>query len=385
MRKLDAALDRLAALAHGPLAQATAMPPELYHDPDLLELERRQLFARDWLCAGLAAEIARPGDYLTFSINDQPVLIMRGEEGELRAFSNVCLHRMNLLAAGRGSCARLVCPYHGWTYGLDGRLVGAPHMKRSPGFDPRMLGLPEIRSEVWDGWIFVTLNPQAPSPATLLAPLHEVVAPYATAGYLPVVTQDHVWDTNWKLLTENFMEGYHLPVAHRRTVGAWFPAEETEFPAEAHRAFTYQTFTKNEDAKFGRAHPANTRLEGRWRFTSVMPTVFPTHMYVLAPDHLWYLSLRPKSVGQVHVRFGAALAPEVVEGLNDREAFVGELVGFFDRVNAEDRGIVEGLFQGTAAPLARPGRLSWLERELHDFMGYLADRLTGPAAGPAAT
>jgi choline monooxygenase len=204
-----------------------------------------------------------------------------------------------------------------------------------------------------------------------LALLHEMVATYDMAGYLSIVTQDHVWSTNWKLLTENFMEGYHLPVTHRRTVGAWFPAEETEFPQESHAAVTWQTFTKSEGATYGRAHPANTRLTGRQRFTSVMPTVFPTHMYVLAPDHLWYLSLRPKSVGEVHVRFGAALAPEVMAGLNDREGFVGELVDFFDRVNAEDRGVVEGLYEGTSAPLARPGRLSWLEREIHDFMGYL--------------
>jgi len=110
-----------------------------------------------------------------------------------------------------------------------------------------------------------------------------------------------------------------------------------------------------------------------------MPTVYPTHMYVVAPDHLWYLSLRPKTVGEVHVRFGAALAPEVVAALEDREAAVQELVDFFDRVNAEDRFVVEGLYEGAQAPLARPGRVSWLEREIHDFIGYLARRLAGSA------
>ena len=103
-----------------------------------------------------------------------------------------------------------------------------------------------------------------------------------------------------------------------------------------------------------------------------MPTVFPTHMYVLAPDHLWYLSLRPKALGEVHVRFGAALAPEVMETLNDPQTFIGEMVDFFDRVNAEDRVVVEGLYEGTGAPLAQPGRLSWVEREIHDFIRYLA-------------
>ena len=92
---------------------------------------------------------------------------------------------------------------------------------------------------------------------------------------------------------------------------------------------------------------------------------------MLAPDHLWYLSLRPKSLGEVQVRFGAALAPEVMNSLNDPPSFIGELVDFFDRVNEEDRVVVERLYQGTGAPLARPGRLSWLEREIHDFIRYL--------------
>jgi hypothetical protein len=108
-----------------------------------------------------------------------------------------------------------------------------------------------------------------------------------------------------------------------------------------------------------------------------MPTIFPTHMYVLAPDHLWYLSLRPKGTGQVHVRFGAALAPEVLRSLADPQAFIAETVAFFDKVNAEDRFVVEGIYAGSQAPLARPGRLSWLEREIHDFVAYLARRLAG--------
>jgi len=372
MPETEALLARLSELARGALGQATALPPGLYHDPAILALERERLFARGWFSPGLAAEIPKAGDYLTFSINAQPLFVMRGADGAIRSFSNVCLHRMMRLLEGRGSCSRLVCPYHAWTYGLDGRLLAAPHMKRTPGFETASRHLPEMRTEVWQGWIYVTLDPDAESVASLLAPLEEVVAPYAMAGYVPVVNQDHVWRTNWKLLTENFMEGYHLPVAHRRTVGAWFPAEDTGFPAESFAGFTYQTFSKTEDATYGIAHRDNARLQGRWRHTSVMPTIFPTHMYVLAPDHLWYLSLRAKSVGEVHVRFGAAIAPEVAAGLNDLESFVADLVGFFDRVNAEDKDIVEGLFEGTAAPLAKPGPLSWLEREIHDFQAYLA-------------
>jgi phenylpropionate dioxygenase-like ring-hydroxylating dioxygenase large terminal subunit len=284
---------------------------------------------------------------------------------------------MMRLLEGRGNRRRIVCPYHAWTYDIGGRLIGAPHMKGTPGFEPRRLCLPEIRTEVWDGWIYITLDPEAPGIGGRLAPLHQIVAPYGTPDYVPIVTEDYVWNTNWKLLTENFMEGYHLPVAHRRTVGAWFPADSTEFPAETFDAFTYQTFAKNQDAKYGLAHRDNTRLGGRWRHTTVMPTIYPTHMYVLAPDHLWYLSLRPKSIGEVQIRFGAALAPEVLASLEDPDAAKRELVSFFDQVNEEDRMVVEGIYQGAKAPLSRPGRLSWLEREIHDFIGYLARRLAG--------
>ena len=112
-----------------------------------------------------------------------------------------------------------------------------------------------------------------------------------------------------------------------------------------------------------------------------MPTVFPSHMYVLAPDHMWYLSLRPKSVDEVHVRFGLALAPEVNTALGDtREQWLAEVITFFDKVNAEDKFVVEGIAVGSRAPLARPGPLSWLEREVHDFARYL-DRLV--SANPA--
>jgi choline monooxygenase len=377
MSNVNALLDELSRLADLPAGEATALTPALYHSPEIHALERERLFARGWVCPGLAAEVANPGDYLCFSIGDQPIFTIRERDGKLRSFSNVCLHRMMPLLEGRGTCTRIVCPYHAWTYESDGQLLAAPHMKRTPGFEARAHRLPELRTEIWEGWIYVTLDESIPSVATLLAPLRDVVAPYAMAGYVPVVTQDHTWKTNWKLLTENFMEGYHLPVAHRKTVGAWFPVDDTEFPEASFDGFTYQTFTKKEDATYGRAHAANTRLKGHWRFTSILPTVFPAHMYVLAPDHLWYLTLRPKSIGEVEVRFGAALAPEVMASLADPKAYVAEMVDFFDRVNEEDRIMVEGLYRATAAPLARGGRLSWLEREIHDFIRYLDRNLSG--------
>ncbi|MEO1086814.1 MAG: SRPBCC family protein [Acidobacteriota bacterium] len=371
---LDNLLKGVAETAALPLEQARGLPPAVYRDEALAALEQERIFRRDWSCAGLAAEIPGPGDYLTFSLAGEPILCLRGEDGEVRSFANLCRHRLMRLVEGRGSCRRLVCPYHAWSYDLEGRLIGAGHMGKK--FEKSGIRLAEVRTEIWQGWIYLTLDPETPPLAELLAPLECVVARYAMADYLPIVTEDHVWRTNWKLLCENFMEGYHLPVVHRETVGAWFPVEETRFPEETFEAFTYQTFAKSEGATYGRAPAENTRLEGAWRGTSVLPTVFPAHMYVLAPDHLWYLSLRPQGVGEVAVRFGVALAPEVEASLGEaRETWLSELLQFFDKVNAEDRAIVEGIFGSTASSFATPGPLSWLEREIHDFQGFLARRL----------
>ncbi len=371
-------LAQLARSANGPLERATSAEPALYWNEDISAQEETAVFRRDWVCPGLAAEIPNPGDYLTFTIAGDPIFCIRDKSGEIKTFSNVCRHRMMQLLEGTGCTSRVICPYHAWTYDLSGRLVGAGHMERSEGFNKKEICLPQIRTEIWNGWIYVTLNPDATPVAEALAPLHDVVSRYAMENYVPVLHEEHVWNTNWKLLTENFMEGYHLPVAHKATVGAWFPVEKTVFPDEVYDAFTYQTFMKRGDATYGKAHPDNTRLEGDWRNISVLPTVFPTHMYVLAPDHLWYLSLRPRGVGQVDVRFGVAIAPEVDTMLgfaDERTAWIEELTKFFEHVNTEDRQVVEGIYAGSRSAQATPGPLSWLEREIHDFQKYLSRRM----------
>lgn len=373
-------LDRIDELAALPPGKTMAMPPSAYLSKKLYTLEKERIFARDWICLGRTEEIPQTGDYLTGTINDQPLFAIRGRDGGVRTFSNVCLHRMMRLLTGRGSCRGITCPYHGWAYSIDGQLKGAPYMKERPGFDPKGMSLPEVRTEIWEGWIYVTLDPNTVSITEQLAPLHDVVGRYRMGDYVQVVTQDHLWNTNWKLLTENFMEGYHLPVAHKATVGAWTPPDQCEFPDDVYEAFTYQLFQKTGDATLGTAHPDNTQIEGPWRNTSVLPTVFPTHMTVLAPDHLWYLILRPEGPGQVNVRFGAAIAPEVLAATPDIEGFREEVIGFFDRVNEEDRFVVEGIHEGAKAPLSEAGPLCWLERELHDFQKYLSRRLSGYAA-----
>lgn len=375
----QALLGSLKSLAALPQNQATAMPPAMYTSKELLELEQKYIFSTQWLCAGLTDSLNAPGHYITYTINQQPIVIIRQRDNSIRAFANVCQHRMMQLLDGSGECQqkRIVCPYHAWTYQIDGRLIGAPHMQQRPGFDTKCHSLPEVRCEIWEGFIYVTLNPDILPVSTLLSNLHTVIAPYRMADYIQIVQEDRVWNTNWKLLTENFMEGYHLPVAHRATVGARFPVEDTKFSEKPpNTAFTYQSFTKTGTAPLGNAHADNTWLTGEQRVTSILPTIFPSHMYSLAPDHLWYLSLQPLGADKVQIRYGAALAPEVLNAATDPEQLKHDITNFLAEVNEEDRYVVEGILKGTNAPLSIPGPLCWLERENHEFTQYLARQLT---------
>ena len=125
----------------------------------------------------------------------------------------------------------------------------------------------------------------------------------------------------------------------------------------------------------GTAHKNNKILKGKWRHTSILPTIFPSHMYSLAPDHLWYLSLQPNGTGRVNIKFGAAIAPEVIEDQKDPETFLKETKKFLYEVQNEDRFVVEGIYKGVCSPLGQPGPLSWLERENHEFTQYISRKL----------
>ncbi len=378
--KSQGLLDSLAQLATLPLSEATAMPTEMYTSEEIRKLEQERIFSRQWLCAGRVNPLINAGDYLTYAICEQPVVVIRQEDGSIRAFANVCRHRLMQLVEGTGTCPnkRIVCPYHAWTYSIDGQCLGAPHMRERSGFSSAEYSLQAIRCEVWEGWIYVTLDPDIEPVASTLSELRNLVSDYNMADYVQIVQQDHVWDTNWKLLTENFMEGYHLPVAHRRTIGGYFPVKDTHFsPLPSNQAFTYQTFTKKATAPVGNAHPNNTKLKGKQRQTSILPTVFPSHMFALAPDHLWYLSLQPLGCDRVHIRYGAALAPEVLAASEDSDKLKKDVADLLVEVNAEDRAVVEGISKGIRAPLSIPGPLCWLEQENHEFTQYLARQLCG--------
>ncbi|VVD88901.1 (2Fe-2S)-binding protein [Pandoraea iniqua] len=369
----QALIDALRTGGERPFDDARAMPPGVYTSPGFLAREQRDIFAHEWQCVGRASALAEPGDYLSAQIGDQPVVVVRDEQMQLKAMSNVCLHRMSVLLEGRGNVRRIVCPYHAWNYSLDGALKGAPMMDEQAGFCKESYRLPAIRCEQWQGWIYVTLDNDAPPVATQLAELTDLIAQYGMTDYIETFYEEHVWDTNWKILAENFMESYHLPMLHRATVGPHSKLEEMECPP-GHAAFNYHWITKEATLPIGNAHPDNTRLEGHWRKTTALLAIYPTHLVTLTPGYFWYLVLQPRGVDRVHIRFGGGLSPEFVAD-PAANAHMVSLKKLLDEVNAEDRRGVEAVFRGVHAPLAKPGHLSRLERPNYDFARYLAARM----------
>ncbi|NDW47869.1 aromatic ring-hydroxylating dioxygenase subunit alpha [Ruegeria sp. PrR005] len=357
-----------------PFESARAMPPEVYTSQAFLNEELEHIFRKDWYCIGRADALAKPGDYATCDLAGQPIAVLRDKDGALRAVSNVCLHRMSTLLHGRGNTRAIVCPYHAWTYNLDGSLRGAPAMTLNQGFCKEDYTLPAIRCEEWLGWVFVTLNPDAAPVAETLHEVAAMVAGYDMTNYTEAFYEEHVWDTNWKVLAENFMESYHLPVCHAGTIGGLSKLEEMVCPPGL-PAFNYHTILKDDSLRIAMAHPSNDRLHGVERRTTFLLALYPSLLITLTPGYFWYLSLHPKGPGQVHIRFGGGMSDDYKDDADAQQNFA-DLKELLDRVNVEDRGCTEKVFRGLSSGLARPGHLSHLERPNYDFATYLSSRVS---------
>ncbi len=376
-------LDELHEHGQRPFGSARMLPVESYTSLELLDAELRELFARDWLCVGRAADITEPGDYITAEVPwldgaPRSLIVLRSRDGEVRAFDNVCVHRGAQLLEGCGNEARITCPYHAWVYRLDGSLVGAPHMSQADerdgvAFDPAQHRLGAIRMEIWEGFIFVNQDDEASPLAPNLAGLHDVVARYAMADYVPVHEQIDVWDTNWKLLVENFMDAYHIFKVHQASFGASGDTTgDTEvYPGTDHWAHHRVVELGGPD----HAHASNDRLMGPWRRTVVLGAVFPGFVVQLQPDWMWFLRITPLDTGRVRIAWQVSVAPDVLGGQTDRAAYLAELMELLHLVNSEDQPIVEGIRRSVHRPQFERGPMTSLERNVYDFDRYVSRRL----------
>ena len=367
------AIDELRDNVSQPFEAARAMPPSVYTSEEFLKREISDIFAQDWFCVGRASALANPGDYVTMELANQPIMVLRDQNGGLRAQSNVCLHRMSTLLEGRGNTRSIVCPYHAWTYNLDGRLRGAPAMTLNEGFCKDQYRLPKVQCAEWLGYVFVSLNADAPPVAEQLAGVEALIADYDLGSYTETFFETHRWDTNWKVLAENFMESYHLPVCHAGTIGGLSRLEDMICPP-GEQAFNYHTILKDDSLKIAMAHENNTRLQGDMRRTTFLLAIYPSLLITLTPGYFWYLTLHPHGVGQVQIGFGGGMSQDYVNDA-DAQAHFKQLKTLLDEVNVEDRGCTEKVYKGLCSAMAAPGHLSHLERPNYDFAQYINARI----------
>jgi Rieske 2Fe-2S family protein len=193
-----------------------ALEPSVYTDPSLLEAEQELIFERTWQLAGHVSALPRPGAYVTARAGNQPVLVVRDENHRLRAYRNVCRHRGSRLLSGSGQCKQAIrCRYHGWTYKLDGTLIGVPEgLGFGEKLDKRALGLMPVGVEELCGLVFVNLDPEAVPLADLVGDLPQRLAPYRIETLQPFAPANGTQSANWKAVADNYLEGYHIPIAH---------------------------------------------------------------------------------------------------------------------------------------------------------------------------
>lgn len=365
---LEALMTRLADIAAGegdaPLDHA--MPGAFYTSPAFLDIERDAVFRRQWICLGHAGEVPDPGDYFATELVGEPLLVVRDDDRQVRVMANVCRHRGNVVASGRGNKRFHVCGYHAWSYQLDGRLRHAPMMESCPRLDPASCRLPPIRSELWHNFIFVNLDGGAAPLAPSLRPLETHIGGYHDEDRHLYHVREETWRTNWKCLAENFMEGYHLNATHPRTLRPVTPTELCEY-VPGNGAFSAYISHYTESAP--QRVPFHPGLSPEARRYSFLFSVFPSFVITVMPHQSIYLCLRPVSVNEVALRWGItghepALSPEALK----------RAVDFADAFNAEDRVKLESLQVGLASSFYEPGPLAAtdLEGTLRDFYRFMA-------------
>ena len=374
------AAGRLAG-ARQPLEKASTLPAEAFTSPAVYERECERIFSREWLCAGRADQIPEPGDYLTLDLPGEKLVVVRDLDGEIRALSRICRHRAAELVTGKGNARSFQCPYHAWTYRLDGRLLGAPLMEGAEGFDRESCRLPEIRSELWEGWIFVNLDPDAAPLGPRLAPLSKLLAGYRMSEMVAVETAVFDSPFNWKVLVDNFMEAYHHIAIHRDTFEPIFPARlshapDNEGPYSVLLMPAKDAALEADESPVG-ALPRLGTLEEAEERRLVAAAVFPFHLFAPTAESLTWYQLVPGTWDRFTLRIHSCFPRETLENPAYREAVEG-LQAFIKVVHHQDIEACEAAWAGLRSRSFESGRLSLLEKPIWQFNQWWIECMTGP-------
>jgi len=362
-------LAHLASISGQSRDVSRAMPGAFYTSAEFAQLERDTIFRSQWVCIGHEGQVPSSGDYFTTDLVDEPLLVVRDSGGDVRVLSNVCRHRGSTLAHGAGNASRFVCSYHAWTYALDGRLLAAPLMSDGEVFAKKQCALPQLACELWYGYIFVNLDGQAAPLAPALAAAVPNIRNYHPEQQHHLFAAEEVWNTNWKNLVENFMEGYHLSPLHAKTLHPVTPTALCEKLADGPAFTGYRSNFNPQYPERGPFHADLTRQEQR---SDVFYCVYPSFVVGFCPNFTLYMCLRPLATGTVGVRWG-------VTGIADdpESKLVKDYVEFCKQFSAEDRMQMERLQVGLQSRHYVPGPLApdAFEGTIWDFWQYLSRQL----------
>jgi Rieske 2Fe-2S family protein len=363
--------------------ESRMLPRAAYVDPVVFDWEQRHFFAGGWMCIGRSEDVATPGDQRAEAVGTASVLLVRGDDGVLRAFANTCRHRGHeLLGCGTSINRRVIaCPYHSWGYELSGGLRAAKGFKGREGFDAAAWGLISLPVEEWHGMVFVDGSGEAPSLATTLGGIEEIVAPYEMARLKVAGRHDYEVAANWKILTENYHECYHCPVIHPELCSVSPPSSGHNYPATG--AWVGGTMdlrdgmtTMSLDGSSGGVPLRGLDAEGLR--TVIYLNVFPNILVSLHPDYVMVHRLTPLAADRTRVECTWAFAPEAVA----REDFdPSYAVDFWDITNRQDWQACESVQRGLTSVHAVPGPLSPEEDAVYQFVtmvarGYQGRRVT---------
>jgi choline monooxygenase len=345
------------------------LPAAWYTDPKILKREQKRIFRRTWQYVGLAEHITRPGDFFTERIDDVPIVILRDEGGQLRAFVNVCRHRgSQLLPDGCGNRKTLQCLYHAWTYNLDGSLRAAPGSKDEPGFKPDELGLLPIQIERWGPFLFVNLDPQAPPLSAVLGELPQLVA----ATGLPLdaikrrVSCTYDIKANWKVVVDNYLECYHCPIAHK---GFTDLIDLNDYHVTEYEYFSAQGGPVRQAAKDGNASPYDISAGVQAGFYAFLWPNFTLNIYP-GPGNVSLNRFLPVDPQRTLAIYEYCFV-DAVSAEEERD-----FVKFIDQVQDEDvvlcesvqRGLRSGYFDQGRLMLSRENGLRHFQKLVHRFL-----------------
>jgi choline monooxygenase len=359
------------------LAAGATLPASWYSDPAVLRLEQEAIFARSWQYAGRADLVAEPGSYLTGMAGHIPVVVVRDREGTLRAFVNVCRHRGHIVAEGAGRRSSLQCPYHAWTYALDGTLRRAPRSEREADFDPTAFSLLPAAVDEWGPLVFVNPDPDAGPLEEALGPLPELVARTGLDLDRLRFRERSEWEiaSNWKIAIENYLECYHCPVAHpgfSQVIDV--DADAYELRSEGLVSSQFGTVRASALAGVTGASYDPNGSAGQAQYHLLWPNV--TLNIDPGPGNMSVDSTRPlgpdRCVGASDYFF--------YEDVSDESA--RQMMEFAAQVAREDAALVESVHAGLASGMVPQGRLLVSsEHLLQHFQGLVHQALAGAARG----